>query len=222
MGLNPGNLAEISSGITIPSQWTQERPGARPCDHTFRILYVGRVVPEKNLHLTLDAFRILIDKYNGTLLLDIVGGGHGLERLRGYSANIGVAEFVTFWGPIPRHRLAPFYRSADLFLFTSQTDTQGLVLSEAAWFGVPCLVVDSDSTFLTKSQGAVFVAPPLARRVAEAIESIMKNPHTRAHAAQMAQDAARQRQAESSTAIVELLMLLAGERRPNASTRTTP
>jgi 1,2-diacylglycerol 3-alpha-glucosyltransferase len=47
-----------------------------------------------------------------------------------------------FAGFLTRTQLAPVYQAATLFVFPSVTETQGVVLSEAQSFGVPCIVAD--------------------------------------------------------------------------------
>lgn len=87
-------------------------------------LSVGRVAIEKNLR----AF--LIAPFSGSKV--IVGDGPQLAELR--------AEFPTahFLGAISDpDQLAACYRSADLFVFPSKTDTFGLVLTEAMASGLP-------------------------------------------------------------------------------------
>ena len=86
-------------------------------------MYVGRVAVEKNIEAFLD-LDLPGEKW-------VVGGGPQLASLqRRYPA-------VHFAGPKAHHELAAWYRSADVFMFPSRTDTFGLVLLEALACGVP-------------------------------------------------------------------------------------
>src|SRR5262249_48525591 len=68
---------------------------------------------------------------------------------------------IGFPGSVPREALPPYYRAADLFLFSSETETQGLVLAEAHACGLPAVAVhasgvdevvrDGETGILTKS-----------------------------------------------------------------------
>lgn len=86
-------------------------------------LYAGRVAVEKNLRAFLD-----LDLPGRKA---VVGGGPQLDELtRRYPG-------VIFAGPKFGEDLAAWYRSADVFVFPSRTDTFGLVLLEALASGVP-------------------------------------------------------------------------------------
>ena len=49
-------------------------------------------------------------------------------------------------GMIPREELVKCLREADLFVFASQTETQGLVLGEAMACSIPVVAVDADAS----------------------------------------------------------------------------
>lgn len=88
-------------------------------------LFVGRVAPEKNL----EAF--LAMKTPGTKV--IIGDGPSRADLQAKYPD------VVFLGRMPHEQLPSYFASADLFVFTSLSDTFGLVLLEAAASGTPVL-----------------------------------------------------------------------------------
>jgi glycosyltransferase involved in cell wall biosynthesis len=88
-------------------------------------LYVGRIAPEKNL----DAF--LAMKTPGTKV--VIGDGPSRAELA-----LKYPDAV-FLGRKPHEQLPEFFASSDVFVFTSLTDTFGLVLLEAAASGTPVL-----------------------------------------------------------------------------------
>lgn len=109
------------------------------------LLFVGRLAPEKNLDLLIDAFADVLRRYdtdNKRPNLLIVGSGPYRAGCERQVARRGVAEHVRFTGYLTRDKLAPIYAAATLFAFPSATETQGVVLSEAQGYGLPCIVVN--------------------------------------------------------------------------------
>src|SRR5262245_56252775 len=102
------------------------------------LLYVGRLDREKSVDRVLLAF----DRVASTLpdvRLVLVGQGTESLRLRALARNLGAWPRITFLGARPHDALGECYRAADGFLFASETETQGLVLAEAAACGVPAV-----------------------------------------------------------------------------------
>lgn len=99
--------------------------------------YVGRVAFEKNLDFLLrvtDAVRTRLPE----VLLVIAGEGPARASLERTVAKRGLADNVRFVGYLERRTELPAcYCAADVFVFASKTETQGLVLLEAMALGVP-------------------------------------------------------------------------------------
>lgn len=109
----------------------------------FFLFYAGRLGAEKNLDFLLRVFRALLDGWVGPKLLRLVLAGNGPYRLHleGLAQELELRDRVIFTGFIPREELVDYYRAADLFLFASKTETQGLVLMEAMAAGLPTVAV---------------------------------------------------------------------------------
>ncbi|MCD0167262.1 glycosyltransferase family 4 protein [Deinococcus sp. 12RED42] len=106
-----------------------------------RLLSVGRLAREKRFDHVLDTLTGLPDAH-----LVILGEGPERQHLEAHAARIGVAERVTFLGVRPWTEIGAYYRLAELFLFASDTETQGLVLQEAQLMGVPVVAVGARGT----------------------------------------------------------------------------
>ena len=106
------------------------------------LLFVGRVQPLKGLELAVQTLAAL-DGRRGSARLLVVGGPSGREgrtelaRARRLVASAGLASRVRFVDPQPHHRLATYYRAADVVLVPSRIETFGLVALEAAACGAP-------------------------------------------------------------------------------------
>lgn len=96
------------------------------------ILYVGRLAGEKNLSLTIRAFRAMRELLPDARMV-LVGDGPERKPLQ---ADVPEA---TFTGMLQGEALATAYASADAFLFASITETFGNVVTEAMASGLPVL-----------------------------------------------------------------------------------
>jgi glycosyltransferase involved in cell wall biosynthesis len=107
------------------------------------VLSVGRLGREKNLRLAIEAFARLEDR---DARLVIIGDGPQRESLERFAARTGAGDRTRFAREFTRAELPDAYACADAFLFTSSSETQGLVLVEALAAGVPVVAVDTPQT----------------------------------------------------------------------------
>jgi len=94
------------------------------------LLHSGRIAQEKNLKFLLQAFQAMLQR-GGDLRLILTGDGPQRPELEKYARELNIQKRVIFTGYLPREQLIALYRQADLFIFASKTETQGLVLVEA-------------------------------------------------------------------------------------------
>ncbi len=95
-------------------------------------LFVGRMMWYKGIRIILDALRLLADEGRDFRMV-FVGGGNDKDEITAYTEELGLGGKVLFSDPIrDRERIRAWYCRADLFLFPSTFDTNGLVVREAA------------------------------------------------------------------------------------------
>jgi glycosyltransferase involved in cell wall biosynthesis len=150
------------------------------------LLYVGRLDREKSVGRILAAFERVAGTVPRTRLV-VVGHGTEAVALRRHASRLPIGDRIVFVGVRPHEALAECYRAADLFLFASETETQGLVLAEAAACGVPAVAVsgpgcdevvrDGETGVLTKPDGA---------SLAEAAIGLLLDPERRLRMAERA------------------------------------
>jgi len=89
------------------------------------------------------------------LLFIIAGEGPARPRLERVVSKRGLADNVRFIGYLERRNELPAcYRGADVFVFASKTETQGLVLLEAMALGVPVVALAKMGTADVLKEGA--------------------------------------------------------------------
>lgn len=95
-------------------------------------LFVGRMVWYKGIRMILDALKKLDGRGLGFRMV-FIGSGGDEEEIKAYTAELGLNGKVIFTGAVSdREDLRAWYCRADLFLFPSTFDTNGLVVREAA------------------------------------------------------------------------------------------
>jgi glycosyltransferase involved in cell wall biosynthesis len=105
------------------------------------LLYVGRVAHEKNISFLLEVVKLLIDEIPNVLLL-ITGEGPAEHSLKQRVQHLGIENNVQFVGYLDRYtELNACYKAADIFVFASKSETQGLVLLEAMAQGTPVVAI---------------------------------------------------------------------------------
>ena len=121
------NRAECRAGLGLP-------PDLRV------MLYVGRLAREKNLNALFEAAArcFAVDR---SLRLFVVGNGPYQAECAEAARRLGIGDRVRFFGFVPRAEVDRYYAAADLFVFPSITETQGLVVQEAMSYGLPAVAI---------------------------------------------------------------------------------
>ena len=130
-------------------------------DGTLAFLYVGQHIWEKNLRLTIEALARVKDL---PFRMFFVGTGYAENEMKELVKQLGIAGKVSFAGRVTdRERLKQYYAAADLFLFPSLYDTDGLVVREAAALDTPSVMLKeaSASGMLTDGETGFKIAGTL-------------------------------------------------------------
>ncbi len=140
-------------------------------------LFVGRMFWYKGLRLILDALEGL--KSQGCdFRMVFVGDGADFDEIRAYSKSLRLDDKVIFTGAIKgRDRIRAWYCRADLFLFPSTYDTNGLVVREAASCSLPSVLVSDScaSEGVTPDRNGFFISET-ASSLAVKLYQLCSNP----------------------------------------------
>lgn len=143
-------------------------------DGCFRILFVGRLVYWKGLHLGLMAFARLKEMHPCSRLT-VIGSGPDERWLRGLARRLGIEREVTWTPWLTRAAVMRSYGLHDVFLFPSLHDSSGNAVLEALAAGLPvvCLntggpavLVDSSCGYKVPAGEPQSVVDDLARALA--------------------------------------------------------
>ncbi|MFB6291744.1 MAG: glycosyltransferase [Candidatus Bipolaricaulia bacterium] len=164
------------------------------------LLYVGRVGSEKNVGFLLDAFKEIARKFSRVHFV-IVGGGRGLGKILSRVSKMDASRKIHFTGYVEQEDiLAQYYREADVFLFASLTETQGLVIAEALAAKTPVVALDAPGVRdVIKSDKGGFLVPEDVEAFSEKVLDLLKDSGLLSQKSEEAKKVARKFSAETMT-----------------------
>jgi len=196
----------IPTGVYVEQFAAGDRDGARrqwelPAD-AFVVGHMGRLAEEKNIGFLADAVAAFLADGNDRYFL-VVGSGDAeadlVERFRA----AGLADRLVRCGVLEGQALADAMNAMDVFAFASQSETQGMVLTEAMAAGLPVVGLDAPGVreVVRDRQNGRLVAEPSPDVFAEALgwvhdclaageESLVASARETAEAFSMARSAA--------------------------------
>ncbi len=107
----------------------------------FLFCTVARLAKEKNFDFLFRALSIRKQEQGSDFRLVIVGDGPYKPQLLKLAEELDIREEIFFAGKVSNDQVKNYCKAADLFLFASQSETQGIVLLEAMAAGTPVLAV---------------------------------------------------------------------------------
>lgn len=120
------------------------------------LLFTGRLAKEKNIKFLFNAFQLIRSRFNNAYLLLAAGGPMEKEL-------VGIAPKNTvFAGEIKYPEILDYYAASDVFVFSSLSETQGLVLVEAMASGLPQVAVDAEGVSDIVRNGETGYLTPLS------------------------------------------------------------
>jgi glycosyltransferase involved in cell wall biosynthesis len=143
----------------------------RPSDARKRILYVGRLSPEKNLKTIISATDSL-----GAGVIDVmVGSGSLRDQLEAHARELDVT--VEFPGVVDQRHLPHVYQSADVFVLASFTEGHPKVLLEAMACGLPCVASDcaGNRSLITHEETGLLFDPHRPEDLAACLKRVLSD-----------------------------------------------
>lgn len=153
------------------------------------VLTAGRLAREKNLDVLLEAFAATKVK---DAVLVLAGDGPIRRNLESKAQALGIQDRVFFLGKVPPSVMPDVYASGDVFLFTSMTETQGLVIAEAKAAGLPVVAVGAlGVTDAVKHEEDGFLLPNDVLAIASALDLLLSDPERRRRMSSRARENAK-------------------------------
>lgn len=160
--------------------------GSEPAD----VVYVGRLVPPKQVHLLIEAMPHLHRRHPGATLL-VIGDGPERARLERLAGALGVHASVRFAGPVrSSEEVYAHLKASRVAVLPSKREGFGTVVLEAWACGIPVVVCDEPESAAVElidspAKGRVVPSNPaaIAAACAELFSSVTTESHRERHAA---------------------------------------
>lgn len=189
----PQGARIIYNGID-PAPFLEASARRQTDPSVLRLVYTGSLVPHKGVHTAIEALGLLKaqDALEG-IHLSVVGGGHpDYERqLRERVRDLGLSEYVSFQGRVPRSAVPGILASHDVFLFTSVYEepiARSVMEAMGAGLAVIGTSVGGQVEMLSDNVNALVYPPDDAGKLAACILALKHEPIRRARLAQSGQE----------------------------------
>lgn len=133
-------------------------PPARPAAAEFKLLFVGRLLYLKGLHLALAAFAHAFA--DGRARLTLIGSGRDEPWARAAARRLGIDGRLEWIPWLPREQLLARYPQYDVLLFPSLHDSSGNAVLEAMAAGLPIVCLDLGGPGVLVDQRCGIAVPP--------------------------------------------------------------
>ena len=159
----------IPNGID-PASYSHARNNSAGKGRPWQLLYVGQLIPLKNVDVLLCA----LPRVKHPVELELVYHNSALEvPLRTLTAELGLSERVRFLGPKSPHELAAIYQQADVFVLPSAGEALPSVVTEAMLCGTPVVATDVGGVREQLGGYGVCVSPGSSDELAAAISQVL-------------------------------------------------
>ena len=104
--------------------------------------HLGRLAPEKNLRYLAESVALFLES-NSRALFVVAGSGPSEAEIKKIFADRSLSEQLLMLGIVTGQDLADVYQAMDVFVFSSKSETQGMVLTEAMAASTPVIALDA-------------------------------------------------------------------------------
>jgi glycosyltransferase involved in cell wall biosynthesis len=197
LGVSPDRLIRLASGVDAEHFHPGPSIVANQLLPRPRVVFTGRLHPQKNLPLLLEAWSAVASQRKGSLIL--VGPGNDRERLVELAASLGVADRVQFTGGVDNP--AEYLRAADMFVLPSLAEGMSNSLLEAMATSLPCAVssIGGNTDLIDDGTTGRLVTTPTPEAWARTLLELLDSPQ---HAQQMGAAARRRIDEEFALPVV--------------------
>ncbi len=170
------------------------------------LLFVGRLGREKSIDFIIKSFS-QVHKKAASANLVLIGDGPERKKLASLAKRLGIAKNIHFVTHVKNEEIHKAYHDATVFVFSSTTETQGLVVLEALSSGVPVVAIDDPAYECVENGKNGFLVKRDKSEFALKILSIIENKELRANLSKNALETAKKFSVKSMVSSLERVYL---------------
>lgn len=193
IGINESKITVLGNRVSVKRFFYQEQENYD--NKIIRILYVGRLEHQKNLHGLTNALKLLKDK-NWGIDLNICGGTGINDYLRECLSVLDQTDW-RYHGNVQNRDLPELYKTVDMYVGPSFFEGFQIPLIEAMASGKPCVASNQPpATEIINEEIGALIDPDSAKSIADGIEKIklqLNNPEKRGELIQKCVDEANRK-----------------------------
>ncbi len=174
LGVTDRRMVRMVSGVDAD----QFRPGRSSVEADLlprpRAIFTGRLHPQKNLPLLLEAWTEVARRSPANLIL--VGPGNDRQRLAELAGSLGIADRVQFTGAVDNP--AEYLRAADVFVLPSLAEGMSNSLLEAMATALPCIVsgIAGNTDLIADGQDGRLIREATASNWSNTLVEVLDHP----------------------------------------------
>jgi len=142
------------------------------------IVYAGRIAPEKNIDVLVQALPLVRAKLPGITLV-LAGQGHDFEKIKALAKKLKVEGSVKFLGTINKPTLAKLYNAAETFVIASTSEVQSMTILQAMACGLPIIGTRSRGIIDCVKENGFLFTPGKPQELADKIVSVLSDRNLR-------------------------------------------
>ncbi|MEM4514469.1 MAG: glycosyltransferase family 4 protein [Ignisphaera sp.] len=176
----PNGIDYDRFNIAIPQEILQYiKSSLRLKQHV--ILYVGQLIPRKDVETLIRAFKLLVKKGYSNISLLIVGDGPEYSKLLKLVSSLQLTEGIRILRKVNDDFLVYIYKVADLFVLPSYYEGLPTVILEAFASGLPVIATEVGGVpwLIKSSKAGILIKPGDYVALAEAIENMLTNDYVK-------------------------------------------
>jgi 1,2-diacylglycerol 3-alpha-glucosyltransferase len=209
------NIETVSSGVDEENfvnpngKIIRDKHGIK--DDEVLLLLVSRLTKEKNVEFILDSLIPLLKRCRGVHPIKcaegvptksgfnrvkflITGGGDLVPKLKKTVADNNLDDKIIFEDVVGRRGIKNYYAAGDIFVYASKSETQGMIITEAMYCGLPIVAVDATgvSDLVENNVNGVLVSED-KNNFAEAVGKLIQNKNLREELSNAGAEMAREK-----------------------------